>query len=120
MVRVAAPNCVSAGRALVGGAMSTPIPEATAQPAPAHGRALRRHVEEFVLILLLALSALGVAINDYSPKSALRYWVWMGPTFGVISIAAAWWRAHRHRESVALAVQRQALHWLGATGAVYL
>src|SRR5262249_6324028 len=49
-----------------------------------------------------------------------RYWVWMGPTFGVISIAAAWWRAHRHRESVALAVQRQALHWLGATGAVYL
>jgi len=42
-------------------------------------RTLRRHVEEVVLILLVALSGLGVAINDYSPQSAFRYWLWMAP-----------------------------------------
>ena len=97
-----------------------PVSEAPApSPAPrSHG--LRRHVEEFVLILMVVLSAVGVAINDYSPKSAFRYWVWMAPTFGVVSIAAAWWRAHRQAESVVQAVQRQVLHWAGVIGAVYL
>lgn len=97
-----------------------PGPEASTPSAPPQSHALRRHVEEFVLILLVLLSAVGVAINDYSPKSAFRYWVWMAPTFGVISIAAAWWRAHRRGESVVVAVQRQVLHWAGVIGAVYL
>jgi len=83
-------------------------------------RTLRRHVEEVVLILLVALSGLGVAINDYSPQSAFRYWLWMAPTFGVISITAAWWRAHRRDESVSNAIWRQVMHWAGVVGAVYL
>jgi hypothetical protein len=99
--------------------MSTPAPTATPPPAPAP-RSLRRHIEELVLILLVVLSGIGVAINDYSPKSAFRYWMWMAPTFGVISVAAAWWRAYRLSESVATAVQRQVLHWAGVVGAVYL
>ncbi len=100
--------------------MSTPAPEATAPSTPTAPRPLRRHIEEFVLIVLVVLSGVGVAINDYSPKSAFRYWLWMAPTFGVISIAAAWWRAHRRDESIAIAVQRQVLHWAGVVGAVYL
>jgi len=44
----------------------------------------------------------------------------MAPTFGVISIATAWWRAHRQGESIALAVRRQVFHWAGVAGAVYL
>jgi hypothetical protein len=87
-------------------------------PAPSH--TLRRHIEEIVLVVLVMLSGVGVAINDYSPKSAFRYWIWMAPTFGVISIVAAWWRASRRGESVATAVQRQVLHWAGVIGAVYL
>jgi hypothetical protein len=98
--------------------MSTPAQEVTAPP-PTPG-AFRRHVEEFILIGLVLLSAIGVAINDYSPQSAFRYWLWMAPTFGVTSIAAAWWRAQRRGESVATAVQRQVLHWAGVVGAVYL
>jgi hypothetical protein len=103
--------------------MSTPGPEATAPYAastPAPSPTLRRHIEEIVLVLLVLLSGVGVAINDYSPKSAFRYWIWMAPTFGVISIVAAWWRAGRRGESVATAVQRQVLHWAGVIGAVYL
>src|SRR5215831_9668965 len=81
---------------------------------------LRRHIEEFVLILLVLLSGIGVAINDLSPKSAFRYWMWMAPTFGAISVGAAWWRAARTSESVPIAVWRQVLHWAGVIGAVYL
>lgn len=81
---------------------------------------LRRHVEEGVLILLVVLSAIGIAINDYSPPTAFRYWVWMAPTFGVVSIVAAWSRAQRHGTSVAVALQQQVLHWLAVVGAVFL
>lgn len=96
-----------------------PVTEAPAPPAPP-APAFRRHLEEIILVVLVLLSAIGVAINDYSPQSAFRYWIWMAPTFGVISIAAAWWRAHRRGDSVATAVQRQVFHWAGVIGAVYL
>jgi hypothetical protein len=98
-------------------------PQASVSAAPTmswSSHALRRHVEELVLILLVLLSGAGVAINDYSPASAFRYWMWMAPTFGVISVAAAWWRARRRGEHVWTAIHRQALHWLGVIGAVYL
>lgn len=92
----------------------------TPPPPPPPPGTFRRHIEEFILIGLVVLSAIGVAVNDASPQSAFRYWLWMAPTFGITSIAAAWWRAQRNNESVALAVQRQLLHWIGVIGAVYL
>jgi hypothetical protein len=102
--------------------MSTPGLESMApQPStPVVRSSLRRHIEEGVLVLLVVLCALGVAINDYSPKSAFTYWLWMTPTFGVVTVFAAWLRAHRRAESVPAAVQRQVLHWLGVAGAVFL
>ena len=102
--------------------MSTPGLESMAPPpsTPAERSSLRRHIEEGVLVLLVLLCALGVAINDYSPKSAFTYWLWMTPTFGIVSVFAAWLRANRRSESVPLAVQRQVLHWLGVAGAVFL
>jgi hypothetical protein len=102
--------------------MSMPVTEVPATPAPSSPPAsvFRRHVEEIILVVLVLLSAIGVAINDVSPQSAFRYWIWMAPTFGVTSVAAAWWRAQRRGESVATAVQRQVFHWAGVGGAVYL
>ena len=94
--------------------------ENTAAATPSVSPSLRRHIEEFVLIVLVLLSGIGVAINDLSPKSAFRYWLWMAPTFGVISVGAAWWRAARTSESIPTAVWRQVLHWAGVIGAVYL
>ena len=98
--------------------------ESATVPAAPHGatrgHALRRHIEEGILILLVVLSGIGVAINDYSPKDAFRYWTWMAPTFGVASVIAAWWRAVRRRESATTAALRQILHWAGVSGAVYL
>jgi hypothetical protein len=105
------------GRVRYWRAMTNTTPEVSAPPAEG---ALRRHVEEFILIGLVLLGAIGVAINDYSPQSAFRYWLWMAPTFGVISTAEAWWRAQRRGESVAAAVQRQMLHWAAVVAAVYL
>ena len=100
--------------------MTTPVPEAPEPPIPVVSSTLRRHVEELVLIVLVVLSGIGVAVNNYSPTSALRYWLWMAPTFGVVSVVAAWWRAGRRGESAVTAVQRQVLHWAGVVAAVYL
>jgi hypothetical protein len=101
--------------------MSTPGTQAGHASNPPHlTPSLRRHIEEGVLVLLVVLSAIGVAINDRSPQSALRYWIWMAPTFGVVGIFAAWVRAHRAGHSIPLAVQRQVLHWAAVVGAVYL
>ena len=97
--------------------MTTPAPHPS---TPLASSTLRRHIEEVVLIVLVVLSGIGVAVNDYSPKSALRYWLWMAPTFGVVSTVAAWWRAGRRSESVVTAVQRQLLHWAAVVAAVYL
>lgn len=80
----------------------------------------RRYLEEIVLVVLVLLSGIGVAINDYNPASAFRYWIWMAPLFGIISTAAAWARARRRNEAVGRVVQTQAMHWLGVVGAVYL
>lgn len=98
-----------------------PVTEAPAPPSPPPpGSAFRRHLEEIILVVLVLLSAIGVALNDYSPQSAFRYWLWMAPTFGVISVAAAWWRAQRRGESVPIALKRQIYHWAGVVAAVYL
>ena len=95
-----------------------PAPEPIAPP-PSPGT-FWRHVEEFILIVLVALSAIGVAVNDVSPKSAYRYWLWMAPTFGVISVAAAWWRAQRHTIGGAGGAAVAALGGRGLRCPVYL
>lgn len=96
-------------------------PQVTDQPASAALKAARGHiVEALILVLLVALSGLGVAINDYSPGDAYTYWLWMAPTFGVICTASAITRARTHGQSALLAAERQLLHWAGVIGAVYL
>lgn len=92
--------------------------DANTSEAPAAPR--RFPIEELVLVALVALSAAGVAINDYAPATAFRYWLWMAPVFGVVSIAAAWSRAQRRGDPVGRIVPTQLLHWLGVVAAVYL
>jgi hypothetical protein len=93
-----------------------PDPAASAITPPKRG-----HVEEIVLGLLVLLSGVGVIVNDYgSPSTAFRFWLWMAPIFGVVSVGAAWSRARRRGEPVGRIVPTQALHWLGVVGAVML
>ncbi|MEO8603123.1 MAG: hypothetical protein ABI629_11160 [bacterium] len=104
--------------------MSTPgfdtsppaAPPPAAQPPPAR----RSHIEEIVLVLLLILSGVGVVMADRWPESAFRYWLWMTPIFGIVSIFAAWGRAQRRGLPVATIVPTQIVHWLGAVGCVWL
>lgn len=71
-------------------------------------------------MVLVVLSGVGVAINNYSPATAFRYWLWMAPVFGVVSTVAAWSRAQRHGQPIGRIVPTQVLHWLGVVAAVYL
>jgi hypothetical protein len=83
---------------------------------PAH----RRHVDEVILLVLVLLGTLGVAVNDYSRNAGYHYWLAMAPVFGVVSVAAGWARARRLGRPIAPMVRTQTLHWLGASGAVFL
>jgi hypothetical protein len=87
--------------------------ESVAQPSP-----VRRFLPEIILILLVLLSGGGVIVSDYAPESGYRYWVWMTPVFGLVSIVAAWSRAQRLGLPVGNIVPQQAVHWLGVLGAV--
>jgi len=95
--------------------MTTPGLETPAAPAG------RGYGEEIVLVTLVLLSGIGVVINDYAASStAFRYWLWMAPAFGLVSIFAAWSRAQRRGEPVGAIVPTQVVHWLGVVGAVLL
>jgi hypothetical protein len=88
--------------------------------SPPGTSARRRHVDEVILLLLVFLGALGVAVNDYSRDAGYHYWLAMAPVFGIVSVAAGWARARRLGRPVAPMVRAQVLHWLGASGAVFL
>lgn len=102
--------------------MSLPDVQTPAAPPPvAPAPAGRGYGEELVLVALVLLSGIGVVVNDYAePRTAFRYWLWMAPVFGIVSIFAAWSRANRRNEPVAAIVPTQVVHWLGVVGAVML
>ncbi|MGD9763800.1 MAG: hypothetical protein AB7V27_08820 [Candidatus Binatia bacterium] len=102
------------------GTRPEPLPPTYEPAAPPPARSRRVPMEELVLVLLVVLSGIGVALTDYSPPLAFRYWLWMAPVFGVVSAIAAWSRAQRRGEPVGRILPTQVLHWLAVIGAVYL
>jgi len=80
----------------------------------------KRHTSEFILILLLLLSVVGIALTDFSPTKGFWYWMAMGPVFCVATIAIEWSRMNRQGESKGRLVWTQVFHWFGYLVIVYL
>jgi hypothetical protein len=91
---------------------ATPSPPATPTP--------RRGTDELVLVGVVVLAAIGIFVTRYRVEAGFRYWLAMTPVFGIASVWAAWARALRRGEPIAPVIRTQALHWLGASGAVSL
>ena len=88
--------------------------------APRQGVLSRFRAEEMVVAILVLLSGVGIAINDFSPQNGFRYWLWMAPIFGVISLIGACSRARQKQQPIGTVVWTQILHWGGLSVAVYL
>ncbi len=72
-------------------------------------------IEEFVLILLILLSLVGVVISDYSPSEGYRYWMLMIVIFGFISVFLGIVESKKQTGSLVKDILVvQVIHWLGA------
>jgi hypothetical protein len=75
---------------------------------------------EWVVIVLMLLSIIGVAITQLAPPKSYAFWMVMVPVFGVACIVLEWSRARGKGKSWWTILQDQFLHWLGVLGAIYL
>jgi hypothetical protein len=94
-----------------------PATNPVAVEAPGAGPAVS---ETTVFAVLLALSVVGIAISDFSPRYGLYYWLTMVPVFGLASLHSGWSRARKRGEKVQRILLLQALHWGVLALAVYL
>jgi len=93
--------------------------EATTGTAPPR-RARKLAVEEIILVVLLTLSAVGIAISEVLPREAFGYWLAMVPVFGGVSLFAGWSRAREQGMTAVGVLRNQLLHWVALAVAVCL
>ncbi|EFK11732.1 conserved hypothetical protein [delta proteobacterium NaphS2] len=80
----------------------------------------KRHTSEFVLILLLLLSVVGIALTDFSPTKGFWFWMAMAPVVCAATIAIDWSRMTRQGENRGRLIWTQIFHWFGYVVTIYL
>lgn len=80
----------------------------------------KRHSSEFILVLLLVLSVVGIALTDFSPVKGFWFWMAMAPVFCIASIVIEWTRMGRKGENRGRLIWTQVFHWLGYLVTIYL
>ena len=80
----------------------------------------KRYPAEFIFIILLLLSAVGIALTDFSPIKGFWYWMAMSPVFCAATIAIVWSSLSQRGMSKTTFIRHQTLHWLGYLVAVHL
>jgi len=71
-----------------------------------------------VAAIMIGLVLIGVGLATAQPSLAPRYWLWLVPVFGVLSVLTAWIGSPDHATPRFRDVVRQVLHWLVIGGAV--
>jgi len=77
-------------------------------------------IYEIVIIVLIALSILGIGITDFSPADSYKYWVAMVPIFGGACLILEWSRARGKGAKWSTMLRTQLPHWIGLLVAVRL
>ena len=80
----------------------------------------RVNAQEWIVILLIALSIIGVGFTDFSPAASHWYWLAMVFIFGSGCIFIEWDRAKGEGRAKIVIIRKQLLHWLGLLAAVQL
>ena len=70
----------------------------------------KRFIEEVILLIVFALSLIGMGLTDFSPLESHRYWVVMIILLAIASIGLGWSKEEDQGKIVELAV-RQLIHW---------
>lgn len=95
---------------------SQPLP--ATPPEKINWRLIGRGV---LLVLLLGLCGFGLAGTPFWAQHSLPYWLWMTPTFGVLSLLlCSLYERQRFTLLRWKVVQHQLLLWVGTTAAIYL
>ena len=77
-------------------------------------------IYEIVIIVLLALSIIGIGITDFSPADSYKYWVAMVPIFCGACLILEWSRVRGKGFKWTTILRTQLLHWAGLLVAVRL
>jgi len=73
----------------------------------------KRLIEEVILLIVFALSLIGMGITDFSPLESHRYWVLMIILLAIASIGLGWSKEEYQGKIFKLTIS-QLIHW-GAT-----
>lgn len=76
--------------------------------------------EEAILITLIALSAIGIGVTNFTPVKSFWYWAAMAPVFAAVSIFFGWSKARRRGEGISRIVRVQILHWAALLAAIVI
>jgi hypothetical protein len=77
-------------------------------------------IYEIVIIVLIALSIIGIGITDFSPADSYKYWVAMVPLFCGACLILEWSRVRGKGYKWTTILRTQLLHWVGLLVAVRL
>ena len=77
-------------------------------------------IYEIVIIVLIALSIIGIGITDFSPADSYKYWVAMVPIFCGACLILEWSRVRGKGYKWTTILRNQLLHWVGLLVAVRL
>jgi len=77
-------------------------------------------IYEIVIIVLIALSIIGIGITDFSPADSYKYWVAMVPIFCGACLILEWSRVRGRGFKWTTLLRTQLLHWVGLLVAVRL
>jgi len=77
-------------------------------------------IYEIVIIVMIALSIIGIGITDFSPADSYKYWVAMVPIFCGACLILEWSRVRGKGFKWTTILRTQLLHWAGLLVAVRL
>jgi hypothetical protein len=102
--------------------MSEDSPTAVSKDAAIKKGLLHRFlgIYEIVIIVLIALSIIGIGITDFSPADSYKYWVAMVPIFCGACLILEWSRVRGKGYKWTTILRTQLLHWVGLLVAVRL
>lgn len=71
----------------------------------------RFQLEEGILVLMLALSVIGIVVTDFSPDDGYWYWIAMIGVNCVAAVLIGWMQSKRHFRDFKKLLLEQLFHW---------
>ena len=80
----------------------------------------RLEIDEAFLLVLTALSVVGMAVTDAAPDLGLWFWLILAPVYGGMSLYIQWLRGRESTLGWGGVLRSQIMHWLGLLLAIQI